>query len=97
MARHRININDKNARKALKAVRTVIAFVNNEECLCSSTEWVDTKGYAMDCDVGYFYEGLTKLSELLVHRLRGALPRYPQSCKTYNEETNLEERRCMRN
>lgn len=56
---------DKKAIKALKAVRVVIAYLNDEETWSSNTEWVDTKGYAMDCDWGYFYDGLTKFAELL--------------------------------
>lgn len=65
--------NDKKAVKALKAVQTVIAYLNEEESFCSNTKWVDTKGYSMHTDIGYFFEGLTAFSDMLVKRLRGAV------------------------
>ena len=77
---------DYKARRALKAVSTVIEYLNDEESFASNTEWVDTKGYAMDCDLGYFFEGLWNFRDMLVKRLRKAVPRYRQACEEYFED-----------
>lgn len=77
---------DYKARRALEAVSTVIEYLNDEESFTSNTEWVDTKGYAMDCDLGYFYEGLENFRDLLIKRLRKAVPRYRQACEEYFED-----------
>lgn len=83
----RKHIGDYKARRALKAVSTVIKYLNDEESFASNTEWVDTKGYAMDCDLGYFYEGLDNFRDLLIKRLRKAVPRYRQLCEEYFEDS----------
>lgn len=80
---------DYKARRALKAVSTVIEYLNDEESFASNTEWVDTKGYAMDCDLGYFYEGLGNFRDLLIKRLRKAVPRYRQACEEYFEDRGM--------
>lgn len=77
---------DYKARRALNAVSTMIEYLNDEESFASNTEWVDTKGYSMSCDLGYFYEGLWSFRDLLVKRLRKAVPRYRQKCEEYFEE-----------
>ena len=77
--------NDIKAKKALKCVSYVIDYMNTEESWSNNTEFVDTKGYAMSCDLGYFYQGLTNLRDMLIKRLRGAIPKYPKLCETYNE------------
>ena len=82
---------DYKARRALNAVSTVIEYLNDEESFASNTEWVDTKGYAMDCDLGYFYEGLVNFRDLLVTRLRKAVPRYRQACEEYFEDSGCEQ------
>lgn len=74
---------DYKARMALKAVSTVIDYLNNEESFSSNTEWVDTKGY--------FYEGLGNFRDLLVKRLRKAVPRYRQACEEYFEDREGEQ------
>lgn len=84
--------NDKKAVKALKAAQTLIDYLTSEESYCSNTLWVDLRGYALHCDVGYFFDGLTKLTDLLVIRLRGGVPEYPQSCKTYNQSIRQNKR-----
>lgn len=73
-------------RKALEAVLTVIEYLNDEEYFASDIEWVDTKGYAMDCDLGYFFGGLENLRDLLISRLNKEVPRYRQACEEYKEE-----------
>lgn len=82
---------DYKARRALKAVSTVIDYLNNEETFASNTEWVDTKGYAMNCDLGYFYQGLSEFRDLLVKRLRKAVPRYRKACEEYSGEEGYDE------
>ncbi len=77
---------DYKARKALKAVLTVIEYLNEEESFASDIEWVDTKGYAMYCDLGYFFGGLENFRDLLVKRLRKEVPRYRQACEKYSED-----------
>ena len=74
-----------------RAVLTVIGYLNDEQSFTSNTEWVDTKGYAMDCDLGYFYEGLVNFRDLLIKRLRKAVPRYRQACEEYFEDTGGEQ------
>ena len=78
--------NDRKAVRALRAVSYLIEYVNDEECWASNTEFVDTKGYAMTCDLGYFYQGLSNLRDMLVKRLRGAVPKYPKACMDYKED-----------
>lgn len=77
--------NDIKAKKALKCVSYVIEYMNNEESWASNTEFVDTKGYAMSCNLGYFYQGLTNLKDMLIKRLRGGIPKYQKLCEKYNE------------
>ena len=77
--------NDKKAVEALKATQIVIDFLNNDESFCSNTMWVDSKGYALHTDIGYLFEGITKLSDLLVKRCRGAIPEFPKACMEYKE------------
>lgn len=77
---------DYKVRKALEAVLTVIEYLNDEESFASDIEWVDTKGYAMSCDLGYFFGGLENLRELLISRLHKAVPRYRQACEKYVED-----------
>lgn len=78
--------NDRKAVKTLKAAQTMIDFLNNEESFCSNTMWVDSKGYAFHTDIGYFFKGLTGLTDLLVKRCRGAIPEFPMACVKYKEQ-----------
>lgn len=82
---------DYKARKALKAVSTVIEYLNDEESFASNTEWVDTKGYAMNCDLRYFFNGLENFRDLLVKRLRKAVPRYRYVYEEYFEDRRGEQ------
>lgn len=69
--------NDKKAVKALKAAQVLLDYLNSEESFCSNTMWVDSKGYALHTDVGYFFEGLTGITDLLIKRCSGATPEFP--------------------
>ena len=77
---------DKKAVKALKAARVLINYLNNEESFCSHTIWVDSKGYALHTDVGYFFEGITGLADLLDKRCKGVMPEFPMACVKYKGE-----------
>lgn len=76
---------DKKAAKALKASKTLIDYLNNEESFCSNSMWIDSKGYALHTDVGYLFEGLEKLTDLLEKRCCGAIPEYAKACVKYNK------------
>jgi hypothetical protein len=78
--------NDKKAVRALKAAQTLIDYLNNEESFCSNSMWVDSKGYALHTDIGYLFEGLEKIADLLVKRCRGAIPEYPKLCAKYDNK-----------
>lgn len=80
--------NDKRAVKALKAARILIDYLNNEESFCNNTLWVDSKGYSLHTDIGYFFEGLNGLTDLLVKRCRGAIPEFPMACVKYKERSD---------
>ena len=80
--------NDRKAVKALKATGILIDYLNNEESFCNNTLWVDSRGYALHTDIGYFFEGLNGLADLLVKRCRGAIPEFPMACVKYEEEEN---------
>jgi len=77
--------NDKKAVKALKAARSLIDYLNSEESFCNNTMWVDSRGYALHTDIGYFFEGLNGLTDLLVKRCKGAIPEFPMACVKYKE------------
>lgn len=72
---------DYKARKALEAVSYLIQYLYDEETLCDNTQWVDSKGYAMSCNLGLFYQWLTNLRNLLENRLRKGVPKYYEFLK----------------
>lgn len=77
---------DKKARKALKAARIIIEYLNEEGSFCNNTTWVDSKGYALETDIGYFFEGIIGLANMLEKRLKGLMPKYPKACEKYKNE-----------
>lgn len=78
--------NDMKAVEALKAAQILLDYLDNDKVFCSDTIWVDSKGYALHTDIGYLYEGLEKLTDLLVKRCRGAIPEYQRACVEYNDK-----------
>lgn len=70
--------NDQKAIEALRAIQIIKEFMDSEESRSTSSYWEDTKGYAFTTDIGYFFEGLTGMEELLIKRLRGARPDRPR-------------------
>lgn len=77
--------NDRKAVKALKALVTLNEYFESECVFSNHTQWVDTKGYAFETDMGYFWQGLEELEKCLKKRLRGVRPEYPKACETYQE------------
>ena len=77
--------NDKKAVKALKAARVLIDYLNSEESFSNNTMWVDSRGYALHTDIGYFFKGLNRLTDLLAKRCRGAIPEFPMACVKHKE------------
>lgn len=78
--------NDDEAQKALRAVIAIDNYLEEECVFFNDTEWVDQRGYSFETDMGYFFQGLEKLEECLIKRLRKAIPKYPQACQEYKKD-----------
>ena len=78
--------NDDEAQKALRAVIAIDNYLEKECVFFNDTEWVDQRGYSFETDMGFFFQGLEKLEECLIKRLRKAIPKYPQACQEYKKD-----------
>lgn len=74
---------DIKTRKALRATRIIIEYINEEGSFCDNTTWVDSKGYSLETDIGYFFEGIIGFADMLERRLKGFMPKYPKACEKY--------------